>query len=307
MIKSSVASTLVTFVKVARYSSLTKAAQALHLTTGAISQQLLQLEAELGFTLFERHSRGIRLTEQGRVLLGVAEKSFNDLDLVIHSLKGTLQKNEVRLKLTPSFAFKWLVPRLESFYRLYPDIQIQTFAEGALVDSEARDFDLAIDYGPTPYPRSGAELLFEEMLVPVMSPGYLNHFPAMRDFRHFAQWQKIVFLHDALPWANAGRDYEWLYWASEMGLDIPAYKGHFFNRTDMAMSAAEAGLGIAMARRALLGDELATGKLVAPFPRVAANAGYHLLIHTQDEASQIFIRWLREKVAEQEQAWLAAE
>ncbi len=296
MIKSSLSSSLVTFVQVSQYSSFSAAAKDMHLTTGAISQQLLQLEEQLGFSLFERHSRGVRLTSQGEMLQSVAQRSFADIEKVIATLKAQSDRKEIRLKLTPSFAFKWLVPRLESFYRLHPDIQIQTFAEGALVDSDRRDYDLAIDYGPMPYKRANAELLFEESLIPVMSPAYLEAHTWLGDSRQIQRWDDVILLHDAMPWANAPRDFEWQYWAVQLGFDVPADQGHFFNRTDMSMSAAEAGLGIAMARRALLGNELSTHRLVAPLGEISAKAGYFLITHTHNETVNTLVNWLKQQV-----------
>ncbi len=296
MLKSSVFSALVTFVQVAEFPSFSAAAKSLHLTTGAISQQLLQLEDQLGFSLFERHSRGVRLTPQGEMLKNVACRSIGDIEKVIATLRAQSERKEIRLKLTPSFAFKWLVPRLENFYRLHPDIQIQTFAEGALVDSDRRDYDLAIDYGPMPYRRADAELLFEEYLIPVMSPSYLESNSWLADSRKIQRWNEVVLLHDAMPWAQSPRDYEWQFWAEQLGFEVPAHQGHFFNRTDMAMSAAEAGLGIAMARRALLGNELSSHRLVAPLGEVPANAGYFLITHTRSEAVNTLVSWLKEQI-----------
>jgi LysR family transcriptional regulator, glycine cleavage system transcriptional activator len=293
--KSSIMALLTTFVQVAQFSSLSNAAKAMHLTTGAISQQLLQLEEFLGFSLFERHSRGVRLTSEGQVLLGIMQRSLREIEKTVASLKSQTNRKEVRLKLTPSFAYKWLVPRLEAFYRQHPDIQIQTFAEGALVDSDRRDYDLAIDYGCFPYKHKNAELLFSESLIPVMSPAYLNAHLWLADRSLTPDWDNVVLLHDAMPWEKAARDYEWLYWASEMRLDIPAYQGHFFNRTDMAMSAAEAGLGIAMARKALLGRELETDRLVAPFDEIDANAGYFLITLTHNETTDTVVAWLKQQ------------
>ncbi len=297
MLKNTYLAGLHTFVQVAHHTSFSSAAKSLHITTGAISQQLLQLEAQLGFSLFERHSRGVRLTEAGQTLLVVVQRSLQDIDSTIEHLNQRANRREIRLKLTPSFAFKWLVPRLEDFYRHHPDIQIQTFAEGALVDSDRRDFDLAIDYGPFPYSKANAELLLEEYLLPVMSPAYLAAHPDLITHeRRPSAWREVVLLHDAMPWAKAARDYEWLYWASEMGIELATHQGHFFNRTDMAMSAAEAGVGIAMARLALLSNELEQGKLVTPFEPIAANAGYYFIVHNQTETTAIFIEWLKGQV-----------
>ncbi|MGR5238893.1 LysR substrate-binding domain-containing protein [Vibrio alfacsensis] len=295
--KSSVVSGLWLFSQVAEHSSFTRAAKALHLTTGAISQQIIQLEELLGFTLFERHSRGITLTTKGGLLFQTAQFHFSELKNTLEELQTETLNNEIRLKLTPSFAFKWLVPRLESFHLENPDLQVQIFAEGALVNSELKDYDVAIDYGLHPYRNKNAELILDEQLLPVMSPKYLEeHGWRKASETQAQQWQQATLLHDAMPWDKAPRDYEWLYWASVMGLDVKTDVGHFFNRTDMAMSAAEAGVGIAMARMALVEDELETGRLVSPFKPIEANAGYYLIINTQCESTARFRRWLLQQV-----------
>lgn len=295
MLKSPQVASLHTFMLVAQYPSFSLAAADLHLTTGAISQQMLQLEALLGFSLFERHSRGVRLTEAGRILLTTVQRNYQDIEQTIRSLVPSTERKEIRLKLTPSFAFKWLVPRLEDFYRRHPEIQ--TFAEGALVDSDRRDYDLAIDYGVLPYPRREAQLLMEEWLLPVMNANYLAaHSWLQQDWANAENWQQVVLLHDAMPWANAARDQEWHYWAHQMGITLPERRDHYFNRTDMAMSAAEAGVGIAMARIALLSNELDSGRLVTPFAPIRANAGYFLITHQATEATQIFCQWLQAQI-----------
>ncbi|ELA6781799.1 LysR family transcriptional regulator [Vibrio alginolyticus] len=297
--KSNLISGLCLFSQVAEYNSFTGAARHLHLTTGAISQQIIHLEALLGFNLFERHSRGIRLTVKGTQLHQATQFHFSELSKLLDELKVEKQTNEIRLKLTPSFAFKWLVPKLESFHHDNPDIQVQIFAEGALVNSEIKDYDVAIDYGLHPYRNANAELILDEHLLPVMSPKYLEDhgwlktlFGEQKNSMPVKQWQEATLLHDAMPWEKATRDYEWLYWASAMGLDFKTDIGHFFNRTDMAMSAAEAGVGIAMARMALIEDELTTERLVSPFKPIPANAGYYLIMNTRTNATETFRHWL---------------
>ncbi|ENA1150075.1 LysR family transcriptional regulator [Vibrio alginolyticus] len=297
--KSNLISGLCLFSQVAEYNSFTGAARHLHLTTGAISQQIIHLEALLGFTLFERHSRGIRLTVKGTQLHQATQFHFSELSKLLDELKVEKQTNEIRLKLTPSFAFKWLVPKLESFHHDNPDIQVQIFAEGALVNSEIKDYDVAIDYGLHPYRNANAELILDEHLLPVMSPKYLEDhgwlktlFGEQKTSMPVKQWQEATLLHDAMPWEKATRDYEWLYWASAMGWDFKTDIGHFFNRTDMAMSAAEAGVGIAMARMALIEDELTTERLVSPFKPIPANAGYYLIMNTRTNATETFRHWL---------------
>lgn len=295
-LKTNMASALMTFVEVGKQGSLTRAAKAKCLTTSAISQQLLQLENNIGVQLLERHSRGVRFPEAGQRLHQTASASFQDIDNVLASLQETsLTPSEIKLKLTPSFALKWLIPRLEDFHRLYPDIQVQSYAEGALVDHTVQDFDLAIDYGPIPYRDSGAKLLMEEKLIPVMSPHYWEKYTRLNT-NDAQTWHQVTLLHDAKPWSGAIRQHEWQSWAQENGVDISPDRGHFFNRTDMAMSAAEAGVGIALARQALIQDELETGRLVAPFAEIGAGAGYFLLAHTQSPAGRCFTKWLHSQV-----------
>lgn len=183
---------------VAKHCSLTSAARELNLTTGAVSQQLQAVEERLGFSVFERHARGIRLTEKGDKLVLSVTPHLAAIEDNVYKLMHVTDSKQIRLKLTPSLAFKWLVPRLDDFQKRHPEIQIHTFAEGALVDSESRDFDIAIDYGPLPYKLPQAELLMEESLLPVMSPGYFHHFSHLCATSSSEDWQQVTLLHDAM-------------------------------------------------------------------------------------------------------------
>lgn len=295
-IKGSTLSGLATFKVAAQLGSFTKAAHYLHITTGAISQQIRLLETQLSLQLFERHSRGIKLTKVGQQVFQVTQKSFSDIESIINILqKDQSYKGEIRLKLTPSFAYKWLVPRLQNFYKHYPDITIQTFAEGALVDHQDNNFDIAIDYGQSPYSHHPkAELLLSEQLVPVMSAEYYERFDWLNTTEQSQQkvWQSITLLHDAMPWQHAIKHTEWQYWFEEMKLSINSDKGFFFNRTDMAMAAAEAGLGVAMARYALVEKDFQQKRLMSPFSPINAKAGYYYIQHKSSPAIQCFKQWL---------------
>ncbi|KLV08292.1 LysR family transcriptional regulator [Photobacterium ganghwense] len=301
--KSATFAGLATFEAVARHGSLTQAAKQLHLTTGALSQQIKLLEQRLDLTLFERHSRGLTLTPEGKQLYMVVNNSIEAIEKVLEQLQGPSQNNEVRLKLTPSFAFKWLVPRLQDFYRLHPDIKVLTFADGALVDHRDSGVDLIIDYCQSANAPAKAKLLMEEYLVPVMSPDYFSG----ADWHLPKSWQNVTLLHDAMPWQGADKDDEWRFWFDSQGWAYENTQGHYFNRTDMAMAAAEAGLGIAMARRALISPfqvqtqvktpEQATSgtrsSLVSPFEPVPAQAGYYLFQHRTNPAIDAFCHWLK--------------
>lgn len=294
-LKGNMVSGLVTFEVAAQLGSFTQAAIYLNITTGAISQQINLLEAQLSITLFNRHSRGVRLTESGLQLYKVVKNSLEDINKVIDELHQEQKfDGEVRLKLTPSFAFKWLVPRLHKFYSLYPNISIQTFAEGALVDHQNTNFDLAVDYGQSTYLHQERDFFLPEKLIPVMSPEFLKEFNWQDTPNENQQelWKSVTLLHDAQPWKNATKNVEWQYWFKQMGIKADSHQGHFFNRTDMAMAAAEAGLGIAMARYTLVEEDFKQGKLVSPFEPIKANAGYCLIQHHASPAINCFKQWL---------------
>ncbi|UPQ87384.1 LysR substrate-binding domain-containing protein [Vibrio sinaloensis] len=279
---------------IAKHQSLTSAAKDLNLTVGAVSQQLQQVEQKLGFSVFERHARGIRLTEQGAKLVDGTAHHLAAIEDNVFQITQVSERKQIRLKLTPSFAFKWLVPRLEKFHRQYPDVQIHTIAEGALVDSDKRNFDIAIDYGPLPYKHPDAELILAESLLPVMSRDYFNQHASIVEGGE--AWSQVTLLHDMMPWQGASKDHEWRFWVAAHKFDFATHQGHFFNRTDMAMSAAEAGVGIALARVALLGNEIEQQRLVAPFAPISANAGYFVITHTEDPYTRLFKQWLRQQV-----------
>ena len=294
-LKGNVLSNLASFKAAAQCGSFTQAANYLNVTTGAVSQQISLLEKQLSIVLFERHSRGIRLSVAGQHIYEAVESGLNEIEEAIESAQqDQAPDGEVRVKLTPSFAFKWLVPRLQNFYQQYPNITIVTFAEGALVDYKNTDFDLAIDYGPTPYPHKDAQLLMSEQLVPVVSKEYADKFDWHTEDSalKIQNWQQLTLLHDAMPWRGASRYHEWQYYFNTLKLPVESNRGYYFNRTDMAMAAAQAGLGIAMARLALVQQDFQQALLIAPFTPIPAQAGYYLINYRQSKAIDCFKHWL---------------
>lgn len=266
---------LVHFEACGRLRSFSDAAKELSLTTGAVSQQIRKLEDVLGFKLFERQPRGIELTAEGTELLKVTQSSVEAIETVLEKLQGQTEESVVRLKSTPSFVFKWLIPHLQAFDHNHPEIRVETFADAALLDLTSGDFDLAIDYSNGEYAEFEALLLMEETLQPVISPSYMPD----ADWSDPDIWRKISLLHDSMPWPGSSRDAEWRYWLDQRGLsDVCSGSGHYFNRADMAIAAAGAGLGVALARSALVEDELEAGRLIAPFPAVKSCCDYYLLL-----------------------------
>ena len=299
MLKGSQLSGLATFKAAAQFSSFTQAASYLHVTTGAVSQQISLLEKQLAVRLFDRHSRGIALTYAGQQMYTAVEKGLGDIERAIEaSRQEKIPEGEIRVKLTPSFAFKWLVPRLHNFYQHYPNITVVTFAEGALVDYKDTTFDIAIDYGATPYAFKDAELLLAEQLLPVMSHEYAKqlNWHTKDEAQKLQNWQQTTLLHDAMPLRNALKYYEWQYYFKHYDLAVESNRGYYFNRTDMAMAAAQAGLGIAMARYALVKQDFEQGTLMSPFTPIPAQAGYYLISYRESKAIECFKQWLRAQI-----------
>lgn len=284
---------LVHFEACGRLLSFSDAAKELSVTTGAVSQQIRKLEDKLGMKLFERQPRGILLTPEGKELLLVTQQSVEAIEAVVEMLQKRSAEDVVRLKSTPSFVFKWLIPHLRTFNRKFPDIRVETYADAALLDLTGGDFDLAIDYSNGEYQDFEAQLLMHETLLPVTSPNYMPD----ADWNDPAVWQKISLLHDSMPWPDSPRDAEWRYWLDQCGLNnVSSTRGHYFNRADMAIAAADAGLGIALARGSLVSEELESGRLIAPFPPVASCCDYYLLIPkgtAEGSSARVLRDWLQ--------------
>ncbi|MFC6673041.1 LysR substrate-binding domain-containing protein [Marinobacterium aestuariivivens] len=293
MINAQILAALRTFEAASGALSFTRAAAKLNVTTGAVSQQIKHLESQLGFKLFDRLPRGLRLTAEGQQLYAVVHRCLLDLDSCVQRLQHQMLEGHIRFRSTPSLLFKWLVPRLHRFHARYPDIHVETFAEEALLKTEPRDFDLAIDYSFGEYPELEAEKLLPEILFPVASPDYA----AGRDWRDPAAWQGLTLLHDSVPWRGAARDAEWRYYLDQIGLGaVESARGHYFNRADLAIEAAAAGLGVALARGSLIDSDLASGRLVAPLPSVDACCAYYLIYRPgalDDVRIRVFFDWLR--------------
>lgn len=294
MINAQILAALRTFEAACQSRSFTRAAEHLHVTTGAVSQQIKHLEQQLGFRLFERLPRGLDMTAEGQQLFVVVHRVLQDLDNCIERLQRLVLEGQIRFRSTPSLLFKWLVPRLHLFHARYPDIHVDTFAEESLLKTEPRDFDLAIDYSFGDYRELKSELLLPETLFPVVSPDYA----AGCDWQDPATWRRLTLLHDSMPWRGAARDAEWRYYLDQVGLtEVDSARGHYFNRADLAIEAAAAGLGVALARGSLIDEDLDRGRLVAPMPPVRSCCSYYLIYRPgtlENARIRVFFDWLKQ-------------
>ncbi|WP_169051549.1 LysR substrate-binding domain-containing protein [Neptunomonas sp. XY-337] len=266
-------SSLPYFEAVGRLGSVSQAAMELCVTPGAVSQQIRKLEGQLDTALFRRSGQRLVLSEAGRAFLLSVQGGFTEIERGCTQLQALNHAVPVRLRATPSFAYKYLIPKLALFHEQYPDIAVETHADTSLHLESGRPYDLAIDYCLLEQAPNSGTLLFEEKLIPVASPHYFAQLPDQEAF-----WRSAALLHDGEPWQHASRDAEWAFWLQRHGIsEVSASSGHYFNRSDMALAAAVAGLGVALARQSLVQEELAQGSLITLAKPVSAPCGYYLL------------------------------
>lgn len=247
------------FEAASRHLNFRLAAEALGVTQSAVAQQIRGLEARLGHRLFERQPRGLALTDGGRRYAASVRRAFE----LLADATAALQPQPMRLtvSVTPSFAAKWLIPRLPDFTSAHAEIDLRVLATDRISHFQADGVDLAVRYGHPPFgPGLHAQLLFEEVLVAVASPQW-QATPAPPALLHDAHnaWSRFL---EALPAPVA--------W--------PNTKNIRFNQTSLAIDAAVAGQGLALAHKAFVGPDVAAGRLVQVFPaELRTQTGFYLV------------------------------
>ena len=255
-------SALRAFEAAARHLSFTRAAEELHVTQAAISHQVKALEDELGCTLFLRLSRRVALTEEGRLLAAAATEAFTRIESGLEAVGRAGQSGVVNVSVSPSFAVKWLVPRLDRFRRRHADIDVRISANDRMVDPVREKVDLCIRYGSGRYPKLDTTRLLTDQVFPVCSPQLLATGPKLEkaeDLTEHVLLQDEMMKHDPLrP--------DWSKWFAAAGVTgVDASRGFSFSHASMMLDAAAAGQGVALGRSTLVADDVASGRLVRLF------------------------------------------
>ncbi|MGL4767566.1 MAG: LysR substrate-binding domain-containing protein [Formosimonas sp.] len=271
------------FAATARKLSMAAAAQELCLTHGAVSRQIKSLEASLGVLLFVRRNRAIFLTRAGEALYQTCTHIFAQLAQTIEEIQQAPALKPLVVSCEPTIAMRWLIARLPDFQAKHPSIVLHLFAAGGAVQFMEQGVDLAIrrndfahDYWSAP--------LADEMVGPVCTPEIAPNLA------------QAVRLH------SATRPNAWANWCAQTGQLAVAVGGQLhFEHFYLSLQAASAGLGVAMASRYMVEQELADGRLVAPFGFSADGSQYGLLSAMDvagDERKARFLAWLREQFAQ---------
>lgn len=250
------------FEAAARRLSFTKAAEELNVTPGAISQQIRQLEEFAGTPLFKRTGRSVLLTDAAQACLPLVHEAFEKIGEAGRQMRQPARRGRVMVSCAPSFAAKWLAPRLEGFHQAHPGIEAWVSADMQLTDFNTADADIAIRYGTGSYEGLKSEKLLDETVLPVCSPQLLKGPDAIRRPQDLSQHTLI---HDESP-ENDPSCPDWTTWLAARGISgVDATRGPRFNQAVLVIEAATNGRGVALAKRAIAQAELDAGRLIAPF------------------------------------------
>ena len=303
------------FEAAARHASFVKAARELNVTPGAVSRQIKGLEDTLGVALFHRRTRAVELTEIAQACLPKLREGFDCLSDAVAQLQARPQREVLTLSVAPTFASKWLMPRLPRFAAVWPAIELRLSASRGLIDvlrhdaagpqgedaGAPDDADLSIRFGSGNYPGLEAIRLFDVSITPMCSPRLLDGEHALRspaDLRHH------TLLHDDTVYFQTDQP-NWVVWLDAAGVEgVDGTRGPRFSHTALALDAAAQGLGIALGLPLLAATDLAAGRLVQPFSlRLPSRSAYYLVwapANAGRPAIAAFRDWLLDEVASSE-------
>jgi LysR family glycine cleavage system transcriptional activator len=271
------------FEAAARTGSFAAAAKELNVTAAAVSRMVRLLEERLGIALFQRHANGLSLTPAGRAYEGGLTQILDALANLTTRVTALANPYVLTVGVGPTFAIRWLIPRLASFRKLEPSIDVRITTGGAAAPF-ADDWTCGIKLGHGRWPELTAERLFAADLVPVCAPALASQLKGPRDLR------RTTLLHVA----HSPED--WPRWLLAAGVAGPASGGPRFEFYGQALQAAADGLGLAMGIRPYIDDDIAAGRLVAPFAlSVPKGESWYLLYRkgrAEDAGFSAFRAWI---------------
>lgn len=302
------------FEAAARHLSFRKAAEELHVTPAAISHQVKALEDYLGIRLFKRANRRVELTADARAAAQGLHEGFKAIFDAIERLRQHDRGNLLTVSAAPSFAGKWLMPRLYRFVSRYPHIDVRLSARMRSARPESRglalrrdindssldESDVAIRFGDGAFEEVEAQLLLALTVAPMVSPQLVG---AGRPLRNPSELKHFTLLHDDTAYFRSGRT-NWDSWLDAAGVKgVDTSRGVHFSHANLAIDAAVDGLGVVLSLPALAADDLAAGRLILPFERIVpADYAYYILCSpgaADRPAIRAFTDWLLEEVGRQ--------
>lgn len=275
------------FVVAARMGSFSKAAEELHVTPAAVSQQIRQLEDVLEVALFHRLHRGLALTEAGQAGLADLQSGFSSIQKAVRRMQTADRRKELNIWTSPSFASKWLMARMHRFVAAHPTIDLRISGSVALIDSDStapslsaeilqsNNIDLAIRFGSGNYPGCDVEKVLDVAAIPLCSPNYLRA-ASTPELNKPSDLAKHTLLHDESPYEGRPK---WADWFRSQGEpEVQAAHNIYFNSVLLALSAAIAGQGVVLTLEQLAEEDIKDGSLIPVFEgRTEVEHAYHLV------------------------------
>ena len=281
------------FEAVARTGRVTDAAAELGVSTAAVSQQLKQLEEQWGVKLFRRQDRRLFLTLDGERLFQTTTAAFRMIRGARTAVLRRSDSGQLSMRSSPSFAVRWLTPRLRDFVDLHPDIGLRVDASPDFSDFETEAMDLDLRYGSGNWPGLHSECIVSDYVIPLCSPEYRDRMRQMSD-------DPVRQLSGARLIHSVKALYQWDLWLAVHGIDMPDEQAPLrFDRTSMAIPLTCDGAGVVLDSVTLAYDELQKGTLV-PFSSsfVAVEFPAYWITcpsrHMNRRVVRVFIEWLRE-------------
>ena len=283
------------FEAAARHRSFVRAAEELHVTPAAVSQQIKLLEDYLGISLFKR-GRTLVLNESAHDALHLVSDAFDQLERAMLRVHSGSIAGPLNVSTPPVFAARWLIPHMDDFYARYPDVEIHLLATRRVVDFSMEEVDVAIRFGSEPHPGLSVESLMPEVIIPVAAPGLAATIKTRNDLAHANliedDWH---IMRGAFP--------EWKALLGTLGVVDVALKIRRFGDADLAIQAAINGLGITLTWQSLVLNDLKSGRLAHILNHsIPTDLSYQLVMPKNKAVlSKVaaFRRWLFEQVAEQ--------
>lgn len=280
------------FEAAARHLSFTRAAEELNVTQAAISHQVKALEERLGAPLFRRFNRALMLTDEGQTLFPTVRDALDTLADAADRLSARNTSGPLTVSTLPSFAVKWLVPRISRFQDRHPDIDLRIAASEKLVDFARDGIDVGVRFGAGRWSGLRSDLLTEEEVTPMCSPALAPRLNRPIDLSH------VTLLHEETMPLSGFPD--WAAWLAAAGVkEVDPSHGPRFSHTHLVLQAAIDGRGVALGQVVLAADDLATGRLVAPFPLTLPTGYAHYVVCPPVAADRPKIKVFREWVIEE--------
>src|SRR5688572_28317040 len=300
------------FEAAARHLSVKKAAIELNVTPAAVSHQIRMLEDYLGVQLFHRYNRALELTDAARAAMPKLREGFDALVQAVERLRSHVGGGVLTVSAAPSFAARWLMPRLHRFIAAHPEVDVRVsarmrrvsvdgkgdVAERATVEAWLDDSDIAILYGRGNYPGLWVKKLLDLTLTPICSPQLLQSDHPLKTPADLAHH---MLLHD-----DTGDLYDndpfWDVWLREAGVSgIDTRRGPHFSHAVLAFEAAIDAVGVVATMPVLAAEDIAAGRLVTPFElHLPLASAYYLVCHdtaSTRPAVALFRDWLLDEAA----------